>query len=176
MSPFTIPPCDKKFLPFRIAKRGEWRSALMRLLRIVHLHMGGSSSCIWQKRMQQCGPGVSDLEIEDVLAIDRNEFANRALNILSWSWLSNLLRRQLSLTTRVSAPRSKSPEQRKQHHTSGVGMGEVGSTYLHLLDNMRLVLGTNTCCWRANRPHGRERSYGVSELVVFFMQKQDTSM
>lgn len=47
----------------------------MRLLRIVHLHMGGFSSCIWQKRMQQCGPGVSDLGIEDDLAINKDGFA-----------------------------------------------------------------------------------------------------
>lgn len=60
----------------------------MRLLRIVHLHMGGFSSCIWQKRMQQCGPGVSDLEIENVHATDRINFVRRALNTLSCWWLA----------------------------------------------------------------------------------------
>lgn len=79
----TVSFLPKKLLPLEIHKRGERGFAFMRLLRIVHLHMEGLSSCIWQKRMQQCGPGVSDLEIEDVLAIDSNKFATRASNILS---------------------------------------------------------------------------------------------
>lgn len=123
----------------------------MRLLRIVHLHMGGFSSCIWQKRMQQCGPGVSDLEIEKVHATDRNNFVHRALNYIELlGGFANCFGGNLvDDDERVCCFAEQMCRSKKMKGTKfderGVRMGEGSSTYIVVLPQTIRdpILGTN---------------------------------
>lgn len=69
-----------RFQILGLPKSELWSRALMTLVRISHLHMGGSSSCIWQNKKEAAmWPGVHGLETEVVCAGGQDGFSRRSL-------------------------------------------------------------------------------------------------